>query len=366
MPPLSRRAFLRAAGGTAAGIAVLAVTGCEENSVTPRVTGTAIPFLTPTADFFVQYGADGAVPGWSAPPAIDDASWSLQIDGAVASPLSLRYDDVLAAPRVRVLKTIRCIIDSNEVPGLIGTALWEGTPLRPFLDAAGIDRNAARRLRIHGADGFTNNLRIPDVYRSLQEGAFEPLLVTHMNGAPLTREHGAPVRLLVFDGYGFKNVKWISRIEATASDDVFGTYQEVYGYVDDGAIRPVSKITAPLFNAIVPAGAVQVTGIAVSGLGAVSRVELAVDDGPWEEATIIPLAQSIVESPEIRSALQAETAAFPFPGVWVTWTYRWNAVAGTHTLRVRTRDSEGNGQTDEDPTFEDGYTPVARIEVRAA
>lgn len=369
--PITRRTFLRRAGGVAVGLSLVPLAGCEENTVTPRIAGREVAFLSPPdlppseGGFYVKNGGEAGVPGWSMPD-LDPAAWTLRIDGLVATPLTLTLADLdaEAADAVTVLKTMRCIEDDNTVPGLVGTTLWRGVPLRLFLDHAGLDRDRTRRLRLYARDGFTNSLTLDDVYRDVGPGLYEPMLVTHMNGLPLTREHGRPARLFVYDAYGYKNVKWIERIEATDSDAVFGTYQQILGYVDDAAIRVASKITNPLFNEALPAGTMLVSGFAVSGYGPITKVELSFDGGAFQETRLVPFDDLLAQEPMLAQAQQAlDGLAFPFPSVWVTWTFRWDAAPGTHQIRVRATDSAGNAQQDDDFVWEDGTNPISTITV---
>lgn len=369
----SRRVFLRQAGGAVLGLALVPLAGCESNLVAPLVEGTAIPFLTPVEGavgappFFVQYGAAASVNNWGGVPALTQASWTLRIDGLVSNPLTLTYADLEAAAgeAVTVLKTMRCIIDATSVPGLVGTATWTGVPLRLFLDRAGVDRTRTKRLRLYGHDGFTNNLKLAEVYDAAP-GLAEPLLVTHMNGAPLTPEHGFPVRLLVPGKYGYKNLKWLARVEATASDAVFGSYQEVLGYVDDGDVRVVNKVTNPVRNATLPAGAVQVFGYALSGFAGIAQVEASIDGGAFAPVRLVPLNEIVVAAPEVRQTLQLLQPArfsYPFRDVWALWSFDWMATPGPHTLRVRATDRAGHTQPDRDADPTDGTNPVFEVRV---
>jgi DMSO/TMAO reductase YedYZ molybdopterin-dependent catalytic subunit len=173
---LTRRRFLkkalRNAGGAAVGLSILPLAACEMNSFEPTASGTQIPFLTPLAPpdpndrFYEQYGANGTVVDWPGIQSLSQADWRLRIDGLVGTPLTLTYEDVMAeaGQAVSTLHTMRCIKDESFVPGLIGTTVWTGIPLRIFLERAGIDRARARRLRFYGTDGFTNNLALDQVY----------------------------------------------------------------------------------------------------------------------------------------------------------------------------------------------------------
>ena len=372
--PPGRRAFLKTAGRALVGLAFVPLAGCDENTVTPRIEGGAVPFLTspeiPEAQggLYVENGAEGAVPGWAMPD-LDPAAWRLQVDGLVATPLALTLAELEAeaAGTLPVLKTLRCITDTNAFPGLTGTTLWRGVPLRAVLDRAGLDRGRARRLRLYGADGFTNNLRVEAVYGPFAPGFYEPLLVTEMGGRPLERDHGAPVRLMVFDGYGYQSVKWLVRIEATSNDDAFGTYQQVLGFDDGVTMQAASKVTDPVEAQVLPAGATLIQGFAVSGLAAIARVEVSIDGAPFAPAALVSFEEIAAAHPAVAGAQQvADGLAYPFPAVWTPWQFRWDAAPGTHTLRVRAVDAAGNTQPDRDPAFEDGLNPVAEVTVTVA
>jgi DMSO/TMAO reductase YedYZ molybdopterin-dependent catalytic subunit len=376
MPPpsTSRRVFLRQAGGLAVGLTFLPLAGCEDNLVEPKVTGTTLSFLSPVDDpnpdaaFYVQFGAAAAVANWPGVPDLSQQAWTLRLDGLVANPLTLRFADLQAeaASALTVLKTMRCIIDGNFVPGLIGNAYWTGIPLRLFLDRAGVDQTRTRRLRLYGADGFTNNLKLDQVYGPRPQDTFEPLLVYELNGAPLTPDHGFPVRLLVHEDYGYRNVKWIERIEATDDDTVFGSYQEVLGYTDEATVRVVNKATQPLNRETIPAGTFLVAGYALSGFAGVEKVEVSIDGGAFTEARILPLDEIVASNPALRQTLQVQDASrFPYPyrSVWALWEFPWDAPPGSHTLRIRATDAAGNTQPDEDDVFDDGLNPVFQVRV---
>ena len=367
---ITRRTFLRRAGGLAVGLSFVSLAGCDENTVTPRAVNP-VPFLNaadrpaPEGGLYVKHGGEAGIPGW-AMPNLDPAAWTLTIDGLVTTSLTITLADLdaEAANAVAVLKTMRCIEDDNTIPGLVGTTLWRGIPLRLFLDRAGLDQGRTRRLRLFAADGFTNNIKLDEVYRAFGPGTYEPMLVTHMNGLPLTREHGSPVRLFVHDAYGYKNIKWIERIEATDDDTVFGTYQQVIGYVDEGTMSVSSKVTAPLFNQMMPAGSVLVQGFAVSGQGAIADVALSFDDGPFQPARLIPFDELLAQEPMLAQAQQAlDGVPYPFPSVWTTWDFRWDATPGTHRIRVRATDTAGNTQPDEDRVWEDGTNATFAVTV---
>lgn len=345
---------------TAAGILGVAAAGCGYQSLTALVPGVAVPFLTPTDRHYMKNGAEGSIAGWRQ-PRIDPESWRLTIDGLVDRPLTISLAE-LGPPRMAILKTLQCVVDSNSAEGLVGTGLWGGVPLYELLDRAGLQPET-QRLRFFGADGFTNNLPLD----RLRGGPELPpvLLVTHMNGEPLPAEHGAPVRLLVPDGFGYASIKWLTRIEATADTSPFGTYQDT-GFTNESRTPISSRITAPLDNLRMPAGVVTVHGVATSGFTGVDRVEVAVGDGPWLDANLATEAQLLSTYPELSEAEQFKGGySFPFTGVWVPWSFAFDAAPGRYTIRVRAVDRFGQSQPERDTTIADGITawPSVRVEV---
>lgn len=364
----TRRDFLRTTGGIVLGISFLGVAGCEFNSVEPIALGKEVPFLTPVDEFYYKNGADISIRDWTL-PVLPQNQWELKIDGLVSTPTTVRFADLEAesAQTINLLKTMRCVIDSNEVQGLIGTAVWRGVPLRTFLDRAGVNLAATKRLRLYGADGFTNNMLIERVYGNQPTDLVEPILVTHMNGTPLTAEHGAPVRLIIHESFGYKNVKWITRVEATDADTPFGTYQDA-GFADDGVIRTVSRPTEPLANAQVPAGLVTVRGFAVSGVAGVADVAISVDGGIFSPATLQDQESVLGADPLIAEAIQfAEAGTFPFPfqGVWRKWEYTFDATPGAHTIRIKATDGAGNAQPESDSDISDGINAIPLLAITA-
>ena len=241
------------------------------------------------------------------------------------------------------MNTLRCIVDETFVPGLIGTTIWTGIPLRVFLDQAGVDRAQTRQLRLYGADGFTNNLLLSDVYGPLDGDLIEPLLVYEMNDSPLMAGHGAPVRLLAPGFYGYKSVKWITRIEAVDSEEPFGSYQEQLGYVDRGRVSVINKVTNPLQEQTIAAGPFRLFGYALSGLAGILRVEYSIDGGAFQPARIVPLNELVPGNPQMRTTIQlqdSERFVYPFRNVWALWEADWDATPGTHIIRVRAFDQK--------------------------
>ena len=207
---------------------------------------------------------------------------------------------------------------------LIGTAQWTGFPLAPFLDELGISPDA-RALVFEAADGFHESATLDELRDP------RALLVHAMNGAPLTPEHGFPLRLYIPDRHGMKLPKWIRRIEAVA------TPRPGY-WVERGWSRTAIPHTTSVIDTTRTTGTrLAIGGIAYAGARGISRVEVQLDDGPWQPA-------------------QLRTPALS-PLTWVQWRLDTEAAQGTHTLRVRAYDGRGTPQeTAIAPPHPDGAT----------
>ena len=168
--------------------------------------------LTATDKFFVRTAAPSNLP-----PA---DGWKLRIGGRVSSPNDLRLRDLesLVSPSRRVL--IECSGNADQTNyGLMSTADWEGVPIPEVLDR--IRPAAASRVLISGVDDDTRTWRTSVAGASwifTRDELAQAMLALRLNGAPLTRDHGFPVRLVVPGWYGCSCIKWVDRIEFVDDD----------------------------------------------------------------------------------------------------------------------------------------------------
>lgn len=367
---VSRREFLRQLGVGIAGVTLLPVfQGCDSNLIEPIARPATFAFLTPARDLFVQNGAQASTPNWQMPD-LDPVAWRLQVDGLVARPATYALSELkalAAGEEITMLKTLQCVFDApllSSVTGLAGNGAWTGIPLRRVLEDCGVDLARAVRIRFHGSEGFGNNLKIGRVFGPGSLGLIPACIAWNLNGAALTREHGAPARLIVPETYGYKNVKWLTRIEVTASDAPFGTYQD-HGFFDAGTLSVNSRTTVPLNSSGIAPGPHEVAGFALAGEGPVSAVEVRVDAGAWSAAEIVPFEEIVRQEGFDPSQLEQVRSArsYPFPGVWARWRYIWDALAGVHTLEVRARDGAGNVQPAVDGDVRNGTNGIMKITV---
>lgn len=286
------------------------------------------PFITPNDDF---YRIDTALQV----PSVDPATWTLRITGMVENDIEIGFDELLALPLQESIVTLACV--SNEVGGsLIGNALWLGYPIRELL-ARAVPMSGADMLLSTSVDGFTASTPL-DV---LQDPGTDALLAVGMNGEPLPLDHGFPVRMVVPGLYGYVSAtKWVTTLEVTRFADKMG-YWTSRGWTARGPIKISSRIDTPRDGFGADAGRVMLAGVAWAQHTGISRVEVRIDDGPWQEAAL-------------AAAVTADS--------WLQWSYAWDAQPGFHEVTVRATDSDGLVQTpDEAPPAPDGSTGLHRI-----
>jgi DMSO/TMAO reductase YedYZ molybdopterin-dependent catalytic subunit len=153
-------------------------------------------------------------------PHVAPADWRLAIDGLVANPVSWDWAQFRAQPQVTTRSDIHCVTTWSHFDNV-----WEGVAARHVLGVVR-PRPEARFLMFHSLDGYTTNLPLPYFDDD------EALLAHSWHGAPLTREHGGPVRAVVPKLYFWKSAKWLSRIEFLAEDRP--GFWEQHGYHDRG------------------------------------------------------------------------------------------------------------------------------------
>jgi DMSO/TMAO reductase YedYZ molybdopterin-dependent catalytic subunit len=271
------------------------------------------PLVVPNRDF---YRIDTSL----LTPRLTVEDWTLTVDGMVERPFSIDYDELLGMPLVEQYVTIACV--SNEVGGdLVGNALWRGARLRDLLDRAGVQDGATQVIG-RSFDGWTAGF--PTAWLDAPDR--EALVAVAMNGDPLPPEHGYPARLIVPGLYGYVSAtKWLSNIQLTTLEAVNG-YWVPLGWAKEAPILTQSRIDVPRGGASLAAGMQPVAGVAWAPDRGVAAVEVQVDDGSWQPA-------------ELSAPISDAT--------WVQWFFRWQAPAGSHTLRVRATDGDGQVQTDQ-------------------
>ena len=337
--PVERRSFLRLAA-VAGGIAFVAGAGAKiVNSTASVATEVRKKIKLPAATtpaVAVPSGASLDVKGitpivTSNPtfyridtalqvPAIDSGTWKLKVTGMVENPIELSFAELLKKPLEEHYATLTCV--SNDVGGdLIGNALWLGWPIRELL-ALAVPKSGADMVLSTSSDGFTAGTPLS----VLQDTKTDALLAVGMNGVPLPVEHGFPVRMVVPGLYGYVSAtKWVVELKVTtfAADQGYWTPR---GWSAKGPAKLESRIDTPAAGSTLSSGSgtVPIAGVAWCQHVGVSKVEVQIDNGSWQTAT---LADSI----------SADT--------WRQWVFQWKPTKGQHRLQVRATNANGERQT---------------------
>jgi len=149
-------------------------------------------------------------------PSVDVKSWRFEIHGAVESPFSLTWDELLAMPRRETVCDIHCVTRWSRFDNV-----FEGVPVTALLERARPRREASFAL-IHAEHGFTTNVPLDDLDRPAN------LLALRHNGRDLDPEHGGPVRLVIPHLYFWKSAKWVREFELLQED--YPGFWEQNGY----------------------------------------------------------------------------------------------------------------------------------------
>ena len=238
-------------------------------------------------------------------PAIDPATHRLVIHGLVDRPLTLSVDDLKRFPQVTRIHFVECSgngraawvspapdMTPQRTDGLTSNSEWTGVPLATLFREAGARREATWFLA-EGADACLMTRSVP-----MEKALDDALVVWGQNGEALRPEQGFPLRLLLPGWEGNANVKWLRRLELGTAP--WMTRWETSKYTDplrDGTARifsfvmdAKSIITTPAVPArLADRGWHAVSGVAWSGRGRITRVEVSADSGStWHDADLGP------------------------------------------------------------------------------
>lgn len=283
-------------------------------------------------------------------PEIDPATYRLKFSGLVKNPMELTLAELRGMRSTEVVAGYECSGNSSRsVEGLCSCGRFTGVRLSDVLKKAGLHPKA-REVVFFGTDRGPQDVvfrqqtfKIEQQFgRSITlENAMkpEPLLAYALNGDPLTREQGFPVRLLIPGWYGVANVKWLAEVHLQ-EDRYLGNYQArwyrsvvgVGGTGDDndpGTQWVETEVTRLHLKSVIArvrskGGAHEILGFVLNDGTPLKSVEVQVDSGPWLKATL---------------------ASTNTQYSWKLFTYRWEgATAGEHTLVSRVTDIDGNVQ----------------------
>ena len=272
-------------------------------------------------------------------PDIDPAGHKLVINGMVRQPLVFEYEDLLKYPMMSKVYFIECSGNgrsntqglpggtAQSIHGLVSCSEWTGISLSTLLDEAGV-QSGARWIAAVGADAASMGRSIP-----LEKALDDVLVALFQNGEPVRPEQGYPMRLFVPGWEGNISVKWLTQIKLTNAPAQFR--DETSKYTDTLPDRSSRQFTFPMETkslitspsgemTLQGTGLYKITGIAWSGSGSISLVEVSADGGrSWADA--------LIESEQRDKSL----TRFSIP-------WEWNG--GEAILQSRATDSAGNVQ----------------------
>jgi DMSO/TMAO reductase YedYZ molybdopterin-dependent catalytic subunit len=307
--------------------------------------------LTPRDQFFTtqHYGH----------PVVDPATFTLKISGLVERPKSFSLAELQKMRSAEQVMGFECSGNRRPLQGLSGNGRWTGVPLRTVLDAAGV-KAQAREFVFFGADHAEEDVDFRGTISKVEQQfgrslsreqalSHEPLLAWALNGEPLTRHQGFPLRLMVPGWYGVANVKWLAGIYVQ-EDQYLGKFQARWyrtlkGETIDGELKwketAITRMQLKSFIARVTreGSSHKVLGVVLNDGTPLKSVEVRVDDGPWQQAKMDPATSGKYS--------------------WKLFTYTWQGAApGEHTLISRVTDITGKVQ----PTSEDLATKKTFLE----
>ncbi|MCM3766921.1 sulfite oxidase [Neobacillus niacini] len=303
-------------------------------------------------------------------PAITNQSYSLSITGFVRTPITLHYNQITSLPSRTVTSLVECsgnkrayfepkVFGDQWKDGAVNQGQWKGVPLSYLLTIAGIT-DRANEIVFQGADAGTKEGRHVHFERSLPlEKALAPHVIVafEYNQQLIPPKHGFPYRLIVPGWYGMASVKWLRNIHVI--DDSFtGPFQSddyvYYPHKDDNLDSfPVtsnhvnSLIQQPIDRQILKPGRHDIFGLAWTGEGMVTAVEISLDNGvTWKKA-------ALSENPKRYQ--------------WVKWSHP-TVFEKNKEYAIKVRAFDSNGQSQPDQAFWNrkgyGYNEVTQIKVK--
>ena len=207
---VGRAAFLGVVGAGLAGLFL----GRDATQLVGRIIPDQVGALVPTSGWRI-YTIGSSI------PRIDPASYRLEIAGAVERPVAYTLADLRGLSAAEQVSDFHCVTGWS-----VDGVRWRGVRFVDLL-AGARPRRDARALRF-----VSDEVPYDDTLTLRQALLPDAMLAYEMDGKPLSAPHGAPVRVVIPQMYGYKNVKWVTRIELQTTEDHVG-YWEQRGYDKD-------------------------------------------------------------------------------------------------------------------------------------
>ncbi len=287
--------------------------------------------ITPTEKFYIRTCASELLEGQKA--------WVVRVSGLVARPFELGIEDLKKTAKPMGAHLMECAGNARSVHfGLMSAADWTGVALSEILEIAKTKAQTARAL-ISGFDSYTAKSisSVPGaswVFTLEELKSSKAFLATEMNGSPLTKDHGAPVRLIVPGWYGCACIKWVNEIRLV--DDGAEATSQMQEFAARTQQRGVPRLARDFEPAIMDQAAMPV------------RIEKWLVDGhiQYRVAGILWGGSQVVKALEIRFNPDEDYVAVDsFPqrdnDPWSFWTHAWTPKQpGTYMIRLRIKEPQ--------------------------
>jgi len=217
---IGRAGFLGILGAGAVGLFFAR----DFTGVLDRAVPRAVSSIVPTSGWRI-YTVAGSM------PKIDPAAYRLRVDGLVEAPKSFSLADLKAMPRAEQVSDFHCVTGWS-----VSNVHWAGVRIADLLESAGATSSVSALRFVSAEKPYEDSLTLeqallPDV-----------MLAYEMDGGPIPRPHGAPVRLVMPEMYGYKNVKWVDHIELGTTPQP--GYWEQHGYDADAWLGKSNGLSA--------------------------------------------------------------------------------------------------------------------------
>lgn len=310
-------------------------------------TRTINNFITP-ADQFYTFQHNGQ-------PQLDAATHKVKITGMFGKTADVTLDQIRAMrPTLEQVVAYECGGNGprNNAQGMVSNGRWKGVNLAAVLKQCGIAADA-KEVVFYAADSFMETVTHGRGTQAVEKSYFarslavdhamkpEVMLAYELNGAPLTLNQGAPLRLIVPGWYGVAQVKFVNRIHAQENRFV-GKYMS-RDYVTlksrqvgdetewtEYTVGPI-QLKSVVARVTKTGNTAKIMGFALTDLTPLKAIEVKIDDGMWQQAM-----------------LDRQNTATS----WKLFSYTWNnPTPGEHTIVSRAIDTKGNVQLEvADPT----------------
>jgi DMSO/TMAO reductase YedYZ molybdopterin-dependent catalytic subunit len=285
--------------------------------------------ITPTEKFYIRTRASELLP--------DPAAWQVKLGGLIDRPMNLGIESLRKAARPMGTHVMECAGNVRQAKfGLLSVGEWAGVPVSEILDKAKV-KSTTERVLISGFDRYSTASRtsIPGaswVFSREQLEKAGAFLTTGLNGQPLRKDHGAPIRLVVPGWYGCTCIKWVNEI-TLVEEEVEATSQ-----MREYASRTLQKGVPRLAKDFEPASIEQAAmPIRIEKWSVAGKTQYRVVGIAWGGSQPVKVLE-IRFNPD-EDYLPVDNFHQLRNDPWTFWTHNWSPKApGTYLIRLSVKE----------------------------